>query len=118
MDCEVICTVCGKKFVAQSYAAKFCAKCKKQQTKANRARRAYKKKLQESEDHTDMAIRPVKSARQILQELDKFNRKNGRDLSYGQYVSLLERKAAAQNKPPKCRESRRQIEGKAEAILK
>ena len=77
---EKTCALCGQPFIAKCNNAKYCVDCryKGNQIKTQQLRAARKKR------------RPPQSLNTIMRNLATYNKEHKTNLSYGQYVQLLE----------------------------
>lgn len=100
---EKECVDCKKMFIARSNAALRCAECKaenrrkickkhrethgkKQYVKS--AKKRYLNELKEMQERRLKENPTFKSISVIMQEMEEYNRANGKSLTYGEYIAL------------------------------
>jgi hypothetical protein len=100
---EKECVDCKKMFTARSNAALRCAKCKvenrrkiekkcrekygqKQYVKS--AKKRYMTELKKMKEKRLKENPNFKSVSEIVKEIEEYNRKNGKRLTYGEYIAL------------------------------
>ena len=80
---EKECALCGETFIARSHSAKYCPECR-DYAKIKRDRKYY------AEKKNSYYKRSGKSIREIMRELQQYNREHKTNLTYGQYVQMIE----------------------------
>lgn len=83
---KFICEGCGIDFFSAAKHAKWCPKCREENQRIYRKQRYENKKKQKARLNLEN-----KSIIEILREIKKYNEQNGTYLSYGQYVSMVEK---------------------------
>ena len=84
---KYICRDCGAEFEAVSNRAFRCEKCRKEVAKLT-SRNWYRENKSRKIPRT---MPPRKSIRQVLRELERYNKEHGTFLSYGQYIAMIEK---------------------------
>lgn len=83
---EVICVDCGHTFTAYSRGALRCAECKVEHKRRTAA--VGMASFRNGKKSKPYKVR--KTIREVLKELEKYNKKHGTRLSYGQFVQKME----------------------------
>lgn len=79
------CSRCGESFGAKSKYVLYCSNCRKEVAKEHSAASRTKKKAAGYKPQNE-----IKSMKQLLSELDNYNKEHGTYLTYGQYVAMVE----------------------------
>jgi lipopolysaccharide biosynthesis regulator YciM len=84
----VYCDQCEKLFYTSNTKVRTCPLCKEKHKKETQEAEKAKAKSNRQKSTSTVKCKP-KSLAKILKELRKYNNKNGTNLSYGQYVSIM-----------------------------
>ena len=83
---KISCACCGCEVVATNWLKKYCNECReivrREQSRQSMNKSNQKKKVKYGT--------PSKSIRDIIKEVDAYNKEHGTSLSYGQYVLMTE----------------------------
>ena len=82
---RVICIDCRCGFSAFSQKALRCPECKK------KSRTEQSIRSREKSSHKIKLNRPKLTMREVLQRLEAYNKENGKHLSYGQFMVLMDK---------------------------
>ena len=100
---EKECIDCKKMFIAKSNAALRCAECKAENRKniekkyrekhgqkqyGKSAKKRYMTELKKMKEKRLRENPNFKSISEIVKEMEEYNRKNGKSLTYGEYIAL------------------------------
>ena len=88
MTIKLNCIDCGKVFTTKSPKALRCEKCKHEHL-LQMAKESHRKQV--AKRNYEKRKRAKISIRQILREMEEYNKEHNTSLSYGQYVSLIDR---------------------------
>lgn len=80
----LVCVFCGKEFSSIARNRLYCSKSCRAKASLERQKAAYKA----PKKHIPKLA--TKSIWQVMRELDEYNAKNNKNLTYGQYVAMVE----------------------------